>query len=215
MVFKELGSEFRVVSAGEASAGRGLTIQNLHCSEVSRWPGDASATLAGLRAALSPGGEMTLESTPWGAYGCFYEEWMRESDAVRHFFPWWMAPAYAGRAAEGELTTEEAALVATEGLTREQIGFRRGLEQSFRGLRAQEFAEDAQSCFRATGECCFEVEAIEESVWGGLCDRRSSDQARRGALLRSGCLRLPGKEYLVAVDTAGGGSGWGLCGRCR
>ena len=81
MVFPELDSEFRVVSAGDENAGRGLTIQNLHCSEVSRWPGDAAATLAGLRAALAPGGEMVLESTPNGAYGCFYEEWMRAGES--------------------------------------------------------------------------------------------------------------------------------------
>ena len=62
MVFGELDSEFRVVSAGDENAGRGWTIQNLHASEVARWPGDAAATLAGLRAALVPGGEMTLES---------------------------------------------------------------------------------------------------------------------------------------------------------
>ncbi len=37
MCFPELDSEFRVVSAGDESAGRGLTVQNLHCSEVSRW----------------------------------------------------------------------------------------------------------------------------------------------------------------------------------
>jgi len=57
MCFPALDSEFRVVSAGDANAGRGLTVQNLHCSEVSRWPGEAGATLAGLRAALAPGAE--------------------------------------------------------------------------------------------------------------------------------------------------------------
>ena len=77
MCFPALDSEFRVVSAGDEGAGRGLTVQYLHCSEVSRWPGDARATLAGLRAALTPGGEMVVESTPNGAYGCFYEEWGR------------------------------------------------------------------------------------------------------------------------------------------
>ena len=56
IVFPELDSEFRVVSAGDENAGRGWTIQNLHASEVARWPGDAGATLAGLRAALVPGG---------------------------------------------------------------------------------------------------------------------------------------------------------------
>jgi hypothetical protein len=75
MVFPAMDSEFRVASASDAGAGRGLSIQNLHCSEVSRWPGDAAMTLAGLRAALAPDGEMVLESTPNGAYGTFYEEW--------------------------------------------------------------------------------------------------------------------------------------------
>ena len=81
--FPELDSEFRVVSAGDENAGRGLTVQNLHCSEVSRWPGDAAETLAGLRAALAPGGEMVLESTPNGAYGCFYEEWVQGVESKR------------------------------------------------------------------------------------------------------------------------------------
>ncbi len=80
MRFPELDSEFRVVSAGDEGAGRGLTMQNLHCSELSRWPGDAAETLAGLRAALAPGGELVMESTPNGAYGCFYEEWGRASE---------------------------------------------------------------------------------------------------------------------------------------
>jgi hypothetical protein len=77
MCFPVLDSEFRVVSAGDEGAGRGLTVQNLHCSEVSRWPGEAKETLAGLRAALAPGGECVLESTANGAYGAFYEEWLR------------------------------------------------------------------------------------------------------------------------------------------
>ena len=89
MVFPHLDSEFRVVSAADENAGRGLTIQNLHCSELGRWPNDAAATLAGLRAALVPGGESCLESTPQGAYGCFYDEWQRANDTglTRHFFP--------------------------------------------------------------------------------------------------------------------------------
>src|SRR5262249_10923033 len=48
IVFPELDSEYRVETAGDANAGRGLTIRNLHCSEVARWPGDASEILQGL-----------------------------------------------------------------------------------------------------------------------------------------------------------------------
>jgi hypothetical protein len=213
MCFPELDSEFRVVSAGDESAGRGLTVQYLHCSEVSRWPGDAAATLAGLRAALAPGGEMVMESTPNGAYGCFYEEWKaagrlgseladgRDDRVVRHFFPWWMEEAYAG-APVCDLREDERGLMLAHGLTAEQIGFRRGLEASYRGLRSQEFAEDAESCFKATGECCFDVEAVETR----LASVEEPIETRRGGALQIWLPPLAGKKYLVAVDTAGGGA---------
>ncbi|MEO7027818.1 MAG: terminase [Acidobacteriaceae bacterium] len=264
MVFPELDSEFRVWSAGDENAGRGLSIQNLHCSEVSRWPGDAAATLAGLRAALAPGGELVLESTPNGAYGAFYEEWGRGVDAVvdtdfdameskderggrggnaegaeenisglgpsglvRHFFPWWMELAYVGAGVAREsMSAEECVLVEAHGLSAEQIGFRRGLERSFGGLRSQEFAEDAETCFRATGDCCFDVEAIEARLAevagtrnaGGLPLRLAQGQdddekqttavgSRRGGTLLVWMPALAGKDYIVAVDTAGGGAG--------
>ncbi len=205
MRFGELDSEFRVLSAGDEGAGRGLTVNYLHCSEVSRWPGDAGAVLAGLRGAVAPGGEVVLESTPNGAYGCFYSEWIeaREREAVQHFFPWWMEPAYVSRAVV-ELRADELELVGRHGLTAEQIGFRRELEGRYRGLRTQDFAEDAESCFRATGECCFEVDAVErrmlELVEGPPYEKR------RGGALEVWLPPLPGKAYVVAVDTAGGGA---------
>lgn len=208
MIFPELDSEFRVVSAADESAGRGMTIQNLHCSEVSRWQGDAAATLAGLRAALTPGGELVMESTPNGAYGCFYEEWLRagfgdgsSGDVVQHFFPWWLEGAYVAGAPMGGLREDEAALVLAHGLTGEQIGFRRGLEASYRGLRSQEFAEDAESCFKATGDCCFDVAAIETR----LAVVPAATEVRRGGALQVWLPAVAGKDYLVAVDTAGGG----------
>ena len=210
MRFPLLDSEFRVVSAGDEGAGRGLTVQNLHCSEVSRWPGDAQATLAGLRAALAPAGEMVLESTPNGAYGCFYEEWVRAGSPgeldhgglVRHFLPWWMEPGYVAGPVKDALSEDERRLVLAEGLTREQIGFRRRLETSYRGLRSQEFAEDAETCFKATGDCCFEVEAIEARL-AGVGEPMA---VRRGGALQVWLPPLKGNRYLVAVDTAGGGS---------
>jgi hypothetical protein len=202
MVFPELDSEFRVLSASDESAGRGLTVQNMHCSEVSHWSGDASATLAGLRAALVPGGEMVIESTPNGAYGCFYEEWQQASEkgVVKHFYPWWMEEAYVA-AAVTYLRDDELVLVRKHGLTPAQIGFRRGLEASYRGLRSQEFAEDAELCFRASGECCFDMEAVERR----LDTVQDPVETRRGGALRIWLPPLPGKEYIVAVDTAGGG----------
>jgi hypothetical protein len=209
MIFKEMDSEFRVASACDVGVGRGVSLHNLHCSEVSRWPGDAGATLAGLRAALHGEGEMVIESTPNGAYGAFYEEWCGGSDdaksddgLVRHFLPWWLEPAYTGaRVDAAAMTEEEQTLVSRHGLLPEQIGFRRGLEKSYGVLRSQEFAEDAESCFRATGSCYFDVGAIERR----LPDVANPLEVREGGALQIWLRPLPGSEYLVAVDSAGGG----------
>ena len=235
IVFTDLGSEIRVASAADVNAGRGLSVQQLHCSEVSRWPGRAGETLAGLRAALAPGGELVLESTPNGAYGAFYEAWSAGTDdpdvvagamsggagsgrvfaampggeddvvgspgPVRHFLPWWMEPAYVGPAVpRGKWTPEERGLAETQGLSEAQIGFRRGLERRFGALRSQEFAEDAASCFRATGACCFEVDALERR----LAEAPEPLLRRRNGALRMWLPPVRGKNYVLAVDTAGG-----------
>jgi hypothetical protein len=203
MVFPELDSEFRVLTASDENAGRGLTVQNMHCSEVSRWPGDAAATLAGMLAALVPGGELVLESTPNGAYGCFYEQWQQadEKGLVKHFYPWWLEEAYVS-AAVTDLRDDELVLIHDHNLTPEQIGFRRGLEASYRGLRTQEFAEDAELCFHTTGDCCFDGDAVERR----LRDVTLPAETRHGGALRIWFPPLVGSEYIVAVDPAGGGA---------
>ena len=207
MVFPEIDSEFRVWSAADINAGRGLSMQNLHCSEVSRWPGDAAATLAGLRAALAPDGELVLESTPNGASGAFYEEW-RSAELTQHFLPWWLEPAYVARTAAKEPLTEiEIELMKQHNLTLQQIGYRRKLERDYRKLRSQEFAEDAETCFRATGDCFFEIAAIDHRM---LETPEPYEQLRNGALLRWS-FPQPARDYLVAVDTAGGGSSGDFC----
>ncbi len=205
LVFPELDAQYRVVSAGDRNAGRGLTVQNLHCSELARWPGDPAETLAGLRAAMAPGAELVLESTPDGVGGCFHEEWLKADEAamVRHFFPWWMEPRYRAAAVdESRLTDEESELRKQHGLDLRQIGFRRQIRANFRGLARQEYAEDEESCFRASGDSVFEMEAIERRL-----ETAPEPQERR----HNGALEiwLPpifGKDYLIAVDPAGGGS---------
>jgi hypothetical protein len=150
LVFPEMDAQYRVVSAGDRNAGRGLTVQNLHCSELARWPGDPAETLAGLRASLAPGGELIVESTPEGVGGCFHDEWQKagETGMVRHFFPWWMEPRYRAKAVdEASLTEEEQDLRARKRLDLEQIAYRRQIRADFRGLARQEFAEDEESCF--------------------------------------------------------------------
>jgi hypothetical protein len=205
IVFPEMDAQYRVVSAGERNAGRGLTVQNLHCSELARWPGDPVETLAGLRAAMAPGAELILESTPDGVGGCFHEEWQKagETGMVRHFFPWWMERRYRAKAVEeASLTKEERELMARHGLDGEQIGYRREIRANFRGLARQEYAEDEESCFLASGNSVFELAAIEAR----LADATEPIEQRLNGELEVWLPPVKGKEYLVAVDPSGGGS---------
>lgn len=204
IVFPKLDSEYRVESAADANAGRGLTIHNLHCSEVARWPRDAAATLASLRAAVPPDGEVVLESTPNGAGGCFFEEWKtaREKGYARHFLPWWWEESYRREAAGGELNAEELRLVEEYGLSREQIAFRRELRANFGKLSRQEFAEDAEACFLASGECVFEVERIEERI----AQLEDPVERRENGRIEIYYPPVRGREYVIGVDPAGGGS---------
>ncbi len=205
IVFPEIDAQYRVVSAGERNAGRGMTVQNLHCSELARWPGDPAETLAGLRAAMAPDAELILESTPDGVGGCFHEEWQKagEMGMVRHFFPWWMERRYRSKAVdEASLTYEERDLMAHRNLDLEQIGFRRKIRADFRGLARQEYAEDCESCFLASGDSVFELSAIEAR----LATILPPVESRRNGELEIWLPPLRGKEYLVAVDPAGGGS---------
>ena len=206
LVFPLLDSEYRVETAADPDAGRGLTIQNLHCSEVARWPRDAAETLASLRAAVAPHGQIVLESTPQGAHGCFYQEWRdaEETGYVRHFFPWWMEDGYRREIAPFEPTDEERELMRQHGLTLDQIAFRRDIRSNFRGLAKQEFAEDPESCFLASGDCVFEIEPIDER----LAELASVES------LKAYTEFLPSrttKQYVIGVDPAGGGSAGDYC----
>ena len=213
IVFPHLDSEYRVESAADVNAGRGLTINHLHCSEVSRWTGDGDAQLArlaGLRAAVPPRGEIVLESTPNGAGGLFYDEWRRaaETGYTQHFFPWFLEPSYAIGSSDQrvsgsaeKLTDDERELIERHALSWPQIRFRRAIRSSFRQLAAQEFAEDAESCFLASGECVFDVEIIEERLRSLPPATETRDNGRLA-------IYWPPRKarYIVAVDPAGGGA---------
>jgi hypothetical protein len=210
IVFPALDSEYRVETAGDRNAGRGATIQNLHCSEVARWPGDAAETLAGLRAALPAGAELVLESTPNGADGCFYDEWQRAGapgGMVRHFFPWWWESGYVAEPVEErEWTEEERQLAARHRLNGAQVGFRRQMEAGFRGLARQEYAEDPEACFLASGVCVFDLASVDARLRqvGEAAELRGVGREETELLVWYPA--VPGREYLVAVDPAGGGA---------
>jgi hypothetical protein len=146
-----------------------------------------------------------MESTPMGASGCFWKEWQEaeKTNTVRHFFPWWLEPAYvAAPPEEASLTEAERQLVREHNLRPEQIGYRRQIQRNFRGLAKQEYAEDPTACFLASGDCFFESAAIDARL------RAIEDpvEKRHNGALHIWLTPQAGREYLVAVDPAGGGT---------
>ena len=209
IVFPHLDSEYRVETAADPNAGRGLTIQNLHCSEVALWPRDPAETLASLRAAVPPHGEIVLESTPRGAGGCFYDQWQQaeENGYVRHFFPWWWEPSYQRLVTDVlPLSEEEEELSRKHGLEPAQIAFRREIRAEFRHLAVQEYAEDPESCFLFSGECVFELSAIERRL--ANCGEPLEIRDNGRLLIWLPPVKDPSgdKEWIIGVDPAGGGA---------
>ena len=207
IVFSRLDSEYRVATAADANAGRGMTIHNLHCSEVARWPGKPEETLASLRASVPNAGEIVLESTPNGAGGAFYQEWQQadETGYTRHFFPWWYDDEYRVEPGDVPLlprAAEEQELVDRVGLSESQLAWRRIKRAQLRGLAVQEYAEDAVSCFRASGECVFELDAIERALQACTAAVEQRDNQRLAIWFPP----RPGKGYIIGVDPAGGGT---------
>src|SRR5271167_1040398 len=204
IIFPKLDSEYRVESAADRCAGRGLTIQNLHCSEVARWPHDLEETLAALRAAVPPDGEIFLESTPSGAGGTFYEEWQSapETGYVRHFFPWWWEKSYERELEIVNFTEEELELMMKRGLKAGQIAFRREMRSQFRNRFAEEYAADAETCFLTSGHCMFDCEKLEKQ----MKEAPEYIEAAENGRLQTFLPPVAGKDYIIGVDPAGGGA---------
>lgn len=140
-----------------------------------------------------------------GAAGCFWKEWQDapKTGMARHFFPWWIEGAYVAEPVEeSAMTAVEWRLVHEQGLRPEQIGYRRQIEGSFRGLAKQEYAEDPTECFLASGECIFDTAAIDAR----LREVPSPGNRRANGRLHIWMGPMTNRDYLIAVDPAGGGS---------
>lgn len=65
----------------------------------------------------------------------------------------------------------------------------------------QEFAEDPVSCFRASGECVFDLDSVEKALLGSCEPLEVRDTERLKIWLPA----LPGRAYVIGADLAGGG----------
>ena len=162
---------------------RGGTIHELHVSEAAFIPKERiDATLQ----AVPLGGVVEFESTANGL-NHFYDLWMESEDGyTRFFFPWFFHSEY--RVAVGvsfSLTEEEQRLVAFAttryglSLSHEQIAFRR-LKIKELGPRVfqQEYPEDDQTCFLASGSNPFDAGKLKARMQEVCGDFKTVDGIR-------------------------------------
>ena len=117
-------------------------------------------------------------------------------------FPWWYEEQYREEKWQPEpLTLEEKVLVEKHGLSEAQIAWRRMRWKDLRRLAAQEYAEDPVACFLASGECVFDLEAVEQATV--RADQAESEDNGR---MMTWFPPTKGRQYIIGVDTAGGGS---------
>lgn len=169
------GSSLYIGSAGNFTLGRGDTFHAVHMSELAFWPSeadkDAETILSGLEESVPdrPGAILRIESTANGHGNVFHQRWVQSARKLGRyrgiFFPWWFSldDEYRKPCAEGfgELTDDELALRDMAWrkykfkLTNEHFQWRRDKIVAKGKLFWQEYAEDADTCFLATGTSVF------------------------------------------------------------
>jgi hypothetical protein len=199
------GSAIHLFTQGGRDPGVSYTFHRLHFTEYGKYT-DPAATRAAMLPALATTGEEIIESTAQG-YNHFEElcrearENPQESLYDFEFFPWWDAPEYVAPVpATWVSTSEEEALIQQHHLSQEQIAFRRIKQKELGPLFAQEYAENPDDCFLATGDSWFAYDLI--------------DLARQGvmppiAIEEDGLLHIfeepqPGIAYVIGADAAEG-----------
>ena len=169
MFFPKLNSTIFVGTAGAKSFGRGDTINLLHCSEVAFWE-DAENLMLGLKESIPQSGKITLESTPNGMGGYFWEEWQKAKTGIgkykSHFYPWWFKDKYfipgVNLSDIALLTKEEYNFIENRGLTAGQILWRREKIEDIGATKfLQEYPSDDISCFLSDTRRIFEQDILE------------------------------------------------------
>ena len=198
--------------------GHGLTIA--HLSEIAKWPSRKEHQLfTDISQTVPAGGFITVESTPKGRGGLFYDLWTAaKKGSVEYkwfFYPWWWDGNYiedpqvwmtseklslaAERINESpeSLHKFEQLLVEKEGLSPAQLAWRRSKLCEIKEGFYQEYPENDVDCWFSS----------EVSVFDGVAIRRYLQQIKEGR--QEGNLTvwkdvIGGEKYVMGVDPAGG-----------
>jgi hypothetical protein len=99
-------SKLMVETAKDTDAGRGLTLQLVHGSEVASWENAEDVVLALFQAVPSDGSEIFLESTAKGVGNWFHRFWdaavAGENGYIPVFLPWWIHEEYRVEVTDSE-----------------------------------------------------------------------------------------------------------------
>lgn len=147
-------------------ASRGDTIHWLHISEAAhvKDPDKIRATMQ----TVPLSGRITLESTPAGLGNWFYDLWCESnSEYEKIFFPWFIHEEYQIDQRIKLIPTEEELDFMTKAkasfaidITDGQLAFRRSKQKELKHIFRQEYPEDDQSCFLASGNAAINSESI-------------------------------------------------------
>ncbi len=203
MRFPNLDSYVYIDSAKSDTLGIGHTLNVAHLSEVARYPAKKALNLfADISQTVPEGGYITLESTPQGRAGLFYDLY-KDAKAGNNnykafFYPWWWDITCIREVKEKlEYTKEEKELAEKYKLTTEQITFRREKIAELKDLFFQEYPESDVDCWLAG----------EMSVFDGVAIRQymlKIDVGKAEGNLTIWKDVIGGEKYVIGTDTAGG-----------
>jgi hypothetical protein len=174
-----LCSHIRIETAANLSAGRSLTIQNLHISELALWE-KAEETMGGLMQSVPdiPESMVIVESTAQGISNYFYNMWNEavagENDYVPIFLPWFEMKEYRAKPPldfefydyDHEVFGNELKIKELYKLDFEQLYWRRltikNKCKNDLNFFKQEYPSSAEEAFLVTGRPVFNREKITE-----------------------------------------------------
>ncbi len=199
----KLDSYIHIDTAESDAIGFGETLNIAHLSEMSRWPGSKAKDLFnGITQTVPLGGFITVESTPKGRTGLFYDLYTAtkkgDTDYKLFFFPWWFDPNYKSPVENKfEPNKEERQLMEAFKLVPEQIIWRRKKISEIGDDFYQEYPENDVDCWLSN----------ELSAFDGIAIRQYLQQIQGGR--EEGYVTvwkgvLGGERYVMGVDTAGG-----------
>jgi len=181
--FPKINSKIIVLPSTE-NVGRGYTLHNALCTELSSWD-KADEKMMALEASVPITGQIVVESTPKGQGNLYHKMWMSDNDYAKKEYGWWW------------MYTEE-----------EIETIRRRMNDPMK------FAQEYELTFLASGRMVFDAEVIDamrdKQLFVG--DKVIQDDGTEWIVSVESGLRIykrpeQGKFYVIGVDVAEGQTG--------